>query len=196
MVANALLECLKATTNEPHQFLLLRILAIVVPEGADISPIVALLHSDGEGEGARGAAGSQHDGIARGVAWCTPSGQCGLCGRPDGCAGQGPRYGELSILQQKLQNGAPAEQAAAARGLAASGDPALAEPLLALSKTIDINHRFTAEDAVLRLADNLVKQGGRWDAGIKLYCDVLCQSVNPVILGGALSGLVASATNP
>jgi hypothetical protein len=189
-VANALLECLKATTNEPHQFLLLRILPIVVPEGADLSPIAALLHSDTAKEKARVALQEANTTESRAaLRGALPQADAAFAVALMDALDKTKDSESYPLFHKKLESPTPAEQAAAARGLVRSGDPALAEPLLALAKSIDINHRFTAEDAVLRLADNLVKQGGRWDAGIKLYCDVLCQSVNPVIQGGALSGL-------
>lgn len=190
IMANELLDCLKATTAEPHQFLLLRILPIVTPEGADLSPISALLHSETAKEKARVALQeintTESRAALRGaLPQADPDFAVALMDALDKTK-DGESY---PLFHQKLQHGTPAEQAAAARGLVRSGDPALAEPLLALAKSIDINYRFTAEDAVLRLADNLVKQGGRWDAGIALYREVLAQSQNPVVQAGALNGL-------
>lgn len=189
-VANELLAALATSTSEPHQFLLLRILPVVVPEGADLSPIAALLHSETAREKARVALQEANTTESRAALRgalpnADPAFAVALMDALD-------KTGDTEcfpLLQQKLANGTPAEQAAAARGLAAAGDPALGETLLALAKTIDINVRFTVEDATLRLADNLVKQGGSWDAGIALYKATLSNSANPVIQGGALAGL-------
>lgn len=190
IVSEALLESLKATTNEPHQFLLLRILPIVVPEGADLSPISALLHSETAKEKARVALQEMNTTEARAaLRGALPQADAAFSVALMDALDKTHDTESFPLLRQKLESGTPSEQAAAARGLAASGDPALAETLLALSKTIDINDRFTAEDAALRLADNLVKQGGRWDAGIALYGAVLAQSENPVVQAGALNGL-------
>ncbi|MCC6142589.1 MAG: hypothetical protein IT368_02170 [Candidatus Hydrogenedentes bacterium] len=189
-VSEALLASLKATTNEPHQFLLLRILPIVVPEGADLSPIAALLHSETAKEKARVALQEMNTTEARAaLRGALPQADANFAVALMDALDKTHDTESFPLLRKKLESGTPSEQAAAARGLAASGDPALAEPLLALSKSIDINDRFTAEDAVLRLADNLVKQGGSWDAGIALYTSVLEQSENPVIQVGALNGL-------
>lgn len=189
-MAAALLDCLKATTVEPHQFLLLRILPIVIPEGADLSPIAALLHSETAREKARVALQEANTTESRAalrgaLPQADPDFAVALMDALDKTRDDE----SYPLFQKKLESGTPAEQAAAARGLVRSGDPALAEPLLALAKSIDINYRFTAEDAVLRLADNLVKQGGRWDAGIAIYREVLAQSENPVVQAGALNGL-------
>lgn len=189
-VADALLKALAENTVETQQFLLLRILPIVLPEGADLSPIVALLHSETAREKARVAlqeANTTESRVAlrNALPEADPDFAVALMDALDKTKDDE----SYPLFRQKLEKGTPAEQAAAARGLVRSGDPALAAPLLALSQQIDINQRFAAEDAVLRLADNLVKQGGRWDAGIALYREVLTTSKDPVIQAGALNGL-------
>ncbi len=190
VVAQQLLDALAATDVQKQQFILLRILPVVLPEGADIQAISALLYRDNTKERARRAIQESN----------TAEGRAALRGAlPDAdeafaCAlmdalNKTQDDEATPLILAKLHRGTDAEKAAAALALARTGDATLVEPFVALANSIDINHQFQAEDAVLRLADALVRTGGKWDASMALYRTMLAQSVNPVIQGGALAGL-------
>jgi len=189
-VAKQLLDALAATDVQSEQFTLLRILPIVIPEGADLSAIDALLYQDHTRERARRALQESGTTEARAaLRTALPKVDAIFaCALMDALDKTGDAEA-IPLIANKLVQGTPAEQAAAARALAPTGDPAYREPFLALARTIDINHRFAVEDATLRLADAMAVNGGAWDASMALFRTLLEQSDNPVIQGGALAGL-------
>ncbi len=190
VVATALLDALAGTDVQDHQFTLLRILPIVIPEGADVSAISTLLYQENTRERARRALEETNTAEARAaLRGALPAADATFaCALMDALARTGDTEA-YPLLKDKLSSGTDAEKAAAALALAASGDPALAPELLSLCKTIDINARPDAEDAALRLAQSLSTGGGRWEAGMALYRGLLAQSESPMAKGGALAGL-------
>ncbi|MCF6284111.1 MAG: hypothetical protein L3K26_02840, partial [Candidatus Hydrogenedentes bacterium] len=189
-VTTTLLEALAATDDQTQQFTLLRILPVVVPEGADIQAIATLLSQENTRERARRALQEINTTEARtalGAALSTadPEFACALMDALD----KTNDTKSIPLIREKLAKGTPAEQTAAALALARTANPALVAPCLALGKSIDINHRFDVEDATLQLADALAKAGGTWEAGMALYRAMLTQSENSAIQGAALAGL-------
>lgn len=189
-VADALLEALANTDMQEHQFTLLRILPIVVPEGADVSAINTLLHQKDTRERARRAlqginTAEARAGLRGALPDADPEFACALMDALDKTRDQEA----YPLLLDKFENGTDAEKAHAALALAHFADPALVQPYLDLCKTIDINHRPNAEDAALRFAKELCIEGGRWEAGMALYRGLLEQSESPIVRGGALAGL-------
>jgi len=189
-VATALLTALAATDVQENQFTLLRILPIVIPEGADLSAVATLLHKDNTKERARRALEETNTEEARAaLRGALPTADATFaCALMDALARTGDTEA-YPLLRDKLANGTDGEKSAAALALAASGDPTLAPAYLALCKVIDINFRPDAEDATLRLAKALASQGGRWEAGMAVYRELLAQSESPIVKGGALAGL-------
>jgi HEAT repeat protein len=189
-VAAALLAALAATQNQDQQFTLLRMLPIVVPEGADVSAIAELLQQPETRERARRALQEINTVEARAalraaLPTADPAFSPALM---DALARTGDTEA-FPLLRDKLEGGTDAEKAAAALALAASADPELVGPYLTLCAQIDINHRPDAEDAALRLGQALCVAGGRWEAGMALYRGLLNQSQSPMVRGGALAGL-------
>ena len=189
-VADALLAALAANSVQEHQFSLLRILPIAVPDGADLGAIAALLQQENTRERARVALLETNTAEARAaLREALPAADATFaCALMDAIGKTGDTEA-FPLLRAKLDAGTDAEKAAAALALAQSADPALVQPYLALCKAIDINHRPDAEDAALRLGQALATAGGRWEAGMALYLDLLAQSASPIIQGGALAGL-------
>lgn len=189
-VAQSLLDTLAATDNKDHQFTLLRMLPVVVPEGADLSPIATLLYQEGTRERARRALQEMNTSESRAaLRGALASADAAFAPALMDALDKTDDLEGVDLVMARFEEGSPEEQAAAAQYLARTGDPDLAAPMLALAKSIDINDRFRAEDATLRLADTLATQGGTWEAAMALYRDMLAQSENPVIKGTALAGM-------
>lgn len=188
--AAILLEALAATGEQERQFTLLRILPIVVPEGADLDPIAALLQPENTRERARRALQEINtDGAREALRGALPAADPVFASALMDALDKTGDTEAFPLMRQKLEGGTDGERAAAALALARSGDPALVKPYLELCKNIDINHRPDAEDATLRLAGALASQGGTWEAGMALYKALLAQSESPMVRGGALAGL-------
>lgn len=189
-VAALLLEALAGASDQEHQFTLLRMLPIVAPEGADLSPIATLLYQENTRERARLALQEINTAESRAaLRGALPTADATFaCALMDALDKTGDAEAR-PLLRDKLAGGTDAEKTAAALALAQSADPALAAHYLDLCETIDINHRADMEDAALRLAQALATAGGRWEASMALYRGLIARSENPVARGGALAGL-------
>jgi len=170
----------------------LRLLAIVAPDGADLQPVAALLTGDDPELRENARAALQEMG--------TGSAAMALCAALEGAdaafqrdllraiaAIRDPRCA-LSVHQLTASDDA-AVRAAAARALCWIGDPALIRPLLAVWQAADDATRFEAGDALLRLADAIVRQGNGWDFALAVYRRMLREETDPVLRGGAIAGL-------
>lgn len=80
-------------------------------------------------------------------------------------------------------------QIAALRALASTGNPALIESALKLLRSSDFARRAQAADAVLALAESVIRRGGNWEQGIALYRELLSQSSARNTRGAALTAL-------
>jgi hypothetical protein len=189
-LATTLLDALAKNTVRTEQFVILRLLPGIVPVGVDLAAVESLLYQDDRKERARRTlqeidTRGARSVLRRALPSADPEFACALMDALD----KTEDTDAVPLLRAKLENGTDAERAAAARALARTANPKLAAPCLALCRGIDINHRFDAEDAALRLADAMARQGGKWEASMALYRALLEQSENSVIQGAALAGL-------
>ena len=170
----------------------LRLLAIVAPDGADLQPIAALLTGDDPElrENARAALQEMGTGGAA-MELCAALEGADAAFQRDllrAIAAIGDPRCALSAHQLTGSEDAVV-RAAAARALCWIGDPALIRPLLAVWQAADDATRFEAGDALLRLADAIVRQGNGWDFAIAVYRLVLREETDPVLRSGAVAGL-------
>lgn len=167
----------------------LRLLAIVVPKGYDISPVAALLNDPDLREKTRAALEEM--------------------GTPEACAAlreflpkAEPEFqvailnslaqlkdkGSVDVVVSLTRNAAPAVRAAALRALAWTADPvhlALAAKVVAAA---DASTRSDAMDAMLRLVSAVADRGGNWQIAIDTLLNIL-ETGQGVEKDGALGGL-------
>jgi len=168
----------------------LRLLPLVVPEGYDVGPIAALLQDPELQEKARAAL--QDIGTPEATAaLCAalpqsqPEFQCALLHalamlKSDTCV---PAALELTKSDDA------SVRAAAARALSWTGNPVYIPVLRAVRAQAEGATAFEATDALLRLADAMVRAGGNWDAAMAVYREVLTTDQDIVHRCGAIAGL-------
>ncbi len=175
----------EATTRK-----LLRLLAIVVPEGVDITPLVQRLADADWREPAR----TTLERIGTSQARTALRGALGeadtafkaalLCSLAELSDGESvPQALELAGHDD------PDVRAAAARLLARTGNPKALAAVRSVRERATDDTRFDAEDALLRLAGSMVARGGNWQLAMNLYLEVLRSTSHDVLRDAALTGL-------
>lgn len=167
----------------------LRLLPLVVAEGADLAPMAALLDDARLQEKARAAL----------VETGTPGAAAVLCGHLDkatpafACAlldglGQMRDAASVSAMAQRMNSEHAGVRAAAARAISWTGDPrGLAGVKQVVARADDADRR-EALDAYRRLVRSIETSGGNWQIAIAEYLSMLQSSEPDTILAG-LAGL-------
>lgn len=166
-------------------------LSVSLPEGADLSPITALVADEKWTDRARTALerantpGSRAALVAA-LGGASPTLSAALL---NSLARVGETECSSDAVTGLLTHADPAVRAAAMRAVARTGDPRFAArgDDAALAATPET--RFEAEDALLRYADALALKGGNWDLAMECYGKVLDRAENGVTRAGAMQGL-------
>ncbi|HIJ73442.1 MAG TPA: hypothetical protein HPP83_04995 [Candidatus Hydrogenedentes bacterium] len=190
MITTSLMALLDAGQPYHIKARALRLLPLAVPEGADLSPITALLDDPELREKARAALLEMGTAEARGALRAAlddapPEFTCALL----------DALGELrdeKALPQALErtNHADAHvRAAALRALAWTGNPRYERAARAVCATAGPDTERAATDALLRFADAMAAKGGNWNRAIQLYYDVLEDTEDSTLKSAAIMGL-------
>ncbi|MCP4645547.1 MAG: HEAT repeat domain-containing protein [bacterium] len=189
-VASAILAALTPDASETVKLQLLRLASIVVPEGMDVSPIAALLKDADLRMKARNALQSIGTAEAcRAVLAEIPNTDTGFACALLDSAGKMQRPESIGPVLTLTQHDAATVRASAALALAWTGEPALVKPFQTVCERADAVTRFDAVDALLRLADAMMDNGGNWQRAIGTYIRVLESERDPVLASTALMGL-------
>lgn len=180
--------------GQPEEVVLqgLRLLPIVVPNGFDVAPLAAILASNDMKmrEKAREALGliatdQSCDALIDAAAKADAAFAVAL-------------LDEVAVLRNAralekaaslLASGDAGVRVAAARAVAWSGDPKYAAPIREVVVKATPETQAAAFDAELKLADAIIQRGGNWDAGIRIYREVLASAPQATVRGAALMGL-------
>jgi HEAT repeat protein len=178
--------------NEPYAIKErgLRLLPKVVPNGYDIHPISALLKDQELREKARAALEEMG----------TPEASAALCNAlpsadPDfarallDAIGAIRNPASLASIQPLLSHSDAGVRAAALRALSWTGDPGYLKAGSKVFSQADKSTEAEAGDAYLRLADSVLRKGGNFDAGLKVYREVLKESSDRRLQAAAMAGM-------
>lgn len=170
----------------------LRLLPPCIPEGYDVQPIADLLAGDDAmlAEKARAALCETDTreacaALFRALPGAEPAFQCALLN----ALAQMRRPEAEPVVEALLRSPAPEVRAAAALALAWTGRPKRIPAFKRVRQQASDATAFDAGDALVRLAETILREGGNWDAGIGLFRYVLETEAAPVLRGAALSGL-------
>lgn len=189
-VSRQLLERLAEDPSDATTRKLLRLLAIAVPEGSDITPLAQRLADADWREKAR----TTLERIGTAEARAALRGALPDADAPFkaallySLADLSDREG-VPLAQELASHDDPRVRAAAARLLAGTGDPAALVAVRSVRERATDDTRFEAEDALVRLAEAMVGRGGNWQLAMNLYLEVLGATNLGVLRDAALTGL-------
>ncbi len=168
----------------------LRLLPIVIPDDHDLSPIASLLSDETLREKARGAlvlVGSRKAAMALAAAVdkAEPAFKVALL---DALAVLRRPESEKAALKC-VKAAEPEVRVAAARALAWTANLKHLPVLQEIRAGVEGPLRKDAEDAMLRLADAMMRSGGKWEYAMRVYRELLASSQNIMIQGAAVAGL-------
>lgn len=169
----------------------LRLIPIVVTEESDLAPVAALLHDSGLQADARAAlieAGTAPAASALAAAANSATDPAWRAALLDAVAAVNVESAAAAIAGN-TNHATEKVRAAAARALARTGDPAYLNAVRGVVSQAAQDTRFDAEDALLRLADAMVRRGGNWDHAMAVYRHLLNHAQSPTCSAAALVAL-------
>lgn len=180
--------------DQPEQMKIrgLKLLPIVVPEGFDVGPMAALLRNEDANLREKACSALEETGTTQAAeALCAALSSADPALQADmlqALARISKPICEGSVLPL-AQSEEPKVRAAAALALSSTGNPAYTEALVKVWKNSDLDTTFDACDALLRLADVMARQGGKYELSMAIYRQVLREETNMVHLSGGIAGL-------
>lgn len=168
----------------------MRLLAVAIPDGSDVTPIGQLLHDPDLREKARTTLQRIETREARAALREALDGadEEFTCALLDALADLHDAESVPRAIALMAHTDARV-RAAAARAVAWTGDPRLAEPLLRVRDAATPDTAFEATDAVLDLAEAIAEEGGNWEHAIALYRNVLDTAQDGALKSAAMIGL-------
>jgi HEAT repeat protein len=191
-VAGQLMTLLAPEQPEHLKIRGMKLLPIVVPEGYDVAPVAALLSGSDDNLREKARACLEEIGtteaaqsLCAALGNATPPFQAALLislsrVHKPAC--------ENAVLELTTSPDSSV-RAAAGLALAWTGNPAYAAPLVAVWKSAEPAALFDSCDGLLRLADAMARQGGKWELAMNVYRQVLQEDTNIVQQSGAMAGL-------
>jgi HEAT repeat protein len=169
----------------------LRLLPCVVPNGYKLKPIAALLKDPELREKARAAlqeigTPEARAALRNALGKADPEFQCALLHALRAVHDKR----SLGTARKLARHREPTVRAAAALALSWTGDPAYVKDLQDVMARADAETCFDAADALVRLADAMIRQGGDRTAALAVYQGVLQQAPLPASRGAALVGMI------
>ncbi len=190
LAARLMMDCLAPGSPDEQIRLALRLIPIVVPEGFDVGPVAALLINPDWSEKAREclqAIGTNNACVA--LVNALPNADTDFTVALLNAIGKLEKADSVKPVKALTSHSDPAVRAAAAMALSWTGDPDLVPALRSVAAKSTPDTQFEAYDALLRLADGIVRNGGNWDLAMSVYHSVLDAAPSGIIEAAAVSGL-------
>lgn len=168
----------------------LRLLPLVLSDGYDVTPVAALLKDPGLREKARAcfleaSTSSAAHALADRLVDSDPAFTCALL---EALAAIRDLH-TVSAIQPLLSHSDPHIRATALRSLAWTGNPDLLKEGEEIFEKSDPDTHWEAGDALLRLADEILRKGGNHTLGIATYEKIFNQTKDTNLQAAALAGM-------
>ncbi|MBI4558813.1 MAG: HEAT repeat domain-containing protein [Candidatus Hydrogenedentes bacterium] len=188
--AGLLLPLLAPERSEEEKRKGLRLLAITVPPGANVSHIAALLDDPNLREPARATlerinTKESATALCAALPAAEPEFVCALLD----ALGAMRRPETIASATPWMEHGEARIRVAAARAVVWSGDPMLMPAIKQVRLRADRSTRVKADDALLRIAEAMATRGDAWQTAMNLYSDLLRSEHRHLLKAAAISGL-------
>jgi len=189
-VTAALMTLVEPPQPKPLKEIGLRLLPIALPERYDVSPIAALLDDKELREPARAAlelAGTEpaRAALRDALSKTDPEFQYALLNS----LAVLQDAESLSTVESYLRHSDARVRAAAARAVAWTGDPGFLTAVKRVFADADPATRRDAGEALIRLADAMMRKGGKWEIAMSVYRELLASDAEVSVKNAALAGL-------
>jgi HEAT repeat protein len=185
-----MMDCLAPGMPDEQVRQAIRLLPIIVPEGFDVGPIAALLANPELREKARACLQEINTNNACvALVSAIPNTDGEFAAALLFAVGKMEKPDSVEPVKAFAAHSDPLVRAAAAMALSWTGDPTLAPVLQDIAAKSTPETQFVAYDALLRLTDGIVTNGGNWNLAMPVYKSVLDAAPSGIIQAGAVMGL-------